>query len=99
MPQSTIMHSIQNNTLTASEKIDLWNKTYNDIQVRNELLKVKEDYPEYANEAYYPKNPYFPNILDQPFFNNEQATREFIHLFFPKEIALTYDQYISKQTG
>lgn len=99
MSHSIIMHSIENNHLTASEKIDLWNQTYHDIQVSNELLKVKEDYPEYANEDYYPKNPYFPNILDHPFFKNEQATREFIYLFFPREIALTYDRYMSRQTG
>lgn len=97
MSQSTLLHSIENIHLTASEKIDLWINTYNDIQIRNELLKLKEEYPEFADKAYYPKNPHFPNILDHPFFNNEQVTREFIHLFFPKHIALTYDKHLAKK--
>ena len=88
-----IKQVIAENHLTASEKIDLWIETYQDFYIRTELLKVKEHYPEYNDKAYYPKNPYFPNILDLPFFNDEQATINFIYLFFPLPVAEAYKQY------
>ncbi|MGM9929748.1 MAG: hypothetical protein ACI35P_17560 [Bacillus sp. (in: firmicutes)] len=82
--------------LTASQKIDLWIETNNDPHIRAELLEVKKLYPEYCNDAYYPKNPYFPNILNHPLFKDEQKAQEFIHLFFPESVALAYDQYLAK---
>ncbi|MGM9926145.1 MAG: hypothetical protein ACI35R_18010 [Bacillus sp. (in: firmicutes)] len=72
--------------LTAGEKANLWMSSFPSAIVDTFMKKTLLLYNEYKENDYFPKNPFFPEILNHLYSTDQELAHLFIKEFFPNNI-------------
>ncbi|WP_042347807.1 hypothetical protein [Bacillus massiliigorillae] len=83
---STIYVKFEQEGLTAGEKAAIWMDVFPSDVVSTFFKKTLSLYDNFADNNYFPKNPFFPEILNHLFSTDQELAQLFIKEFFPEHI-------------
>lgn len=89
---ATIYSKFEQKGLTAGEKAALWMDVFPSDVVNNFLKKTLSLYDNYAGNNHFPKNPFFPEILNYLYATDLELAQLFIKEFFPDYIYKAFMQ-------
>ena len=84
--KTNIIEEFQQAGITAGQKVELWMNFFPSQEINKLFNKLLELYSDFSKEDYFPKNPFFPEILNYLYSTNNELAELFIKEFFPRNI-------------
>lgn len=83
---TTIIGKFEQEGLTAGQKAKLWMDIFPSDVVNVFLEKTLSLYDNYTEKNLFPKNPFFPEILNHLYSTNHELALLFVKEFFPEHV-------------